>query len=76
VKYFKEFVNSSNTRADLIELLMRSEGYVESGCKTRVSQAHRIIRAGMEKEALKIIARSEGVPVGVADMAKQLMVGI
>ena len=59
VKYFEDFMNSRLKNGDLIELLMSSEGYEESGCKTRVSQSRRIIDAGRADDALNIIMASQ-----------------
>ncbi len=73
VKYFHEFSDIKSNRADLIELLKRNEGYKESGCKTRVSQSSRIVKAERAKDALRIISKSAGVPEEVSARARQLM---
>jgi hypothetical protein len=72
VKYFHEFSNELNSREDLIELLMNSEGYEESGCITRISQSRRIIKVGRSKDALSIIANSNRVPRPMRECATQL----
>lgn len=72
VKYFDNFSNKSISREDLIEKLMETEGYKESGCVTRVAQARRIIDAGRSKDALIIIASSNRVPLAVSKRANQL----
>ncbi len=72
VKYFEDFMNSRLKNEDLIELLMSSEGYEESGCKTRVSQSRRIIAAGRADDALNIIMASQRVPHEVRQKAREL----
>lgn len=73
VKYFHKFSDHRLGRDDLIELLMRNEGYKESGCKTRVSQSRRIINSGKAIDALRIVSEAERVPVKIADEAKRIM---
>ncbi len=58
VDYYDKFCDNKLSNIDLIELLMKNEGYKESGCKTRVSQSRRIIKAGMSVVALKKILKS------------------
>ena len=58
VDYYDKFCDNKLSNIDLIELLMKNEGYKESGCKTRVSQSRRIIKAGMSVAALKKIVKS------------------
>ncbi len=73
VKYFREFSDHRLAREDIIELLMKNEGYKESGCKTRVSQSRRIIGIGRAVDALKMVSESERVPPHVVDEARRLM---
>jgi hypothetical protein len=58
VDYYDKFCDNKLSNIDLIELLMKNERYKESGCKTRVSQSRRIIKAGMSVVALKKILKS------------------
>ena len=62
VKYFHKFSNHNLGREDLIELLMKKEGYKESGSKTRVSQSRRIINGGRAIDALNIVSEAGRVP--------------
>jgi len=73
VKYFELFSDSKLKDHDLIDLLMKHEGYKESGALTRVSQSRRIIREGRAKDALKIISGSGRVPEEVRKQAHLLM---
>jgi hypothetical protein len=57
---------------DLIELLMREENYMESGCRTRVSQSRRLITNGRAKDALLIVANSARVPGEISTAARRL----
>lgn len=56
VKYFEAFSDLGKNNEDLIEALIKIEGYEESGAKTRVSQACRILREDRAVNALKKIA--------------------
>lgn len=72
IKYFEEFSNPRNKSEDLIDLLMKNEGYEESGCKTRVSQSKRIIESGRGKDALELVCNSERIPLSVRERAREL----
>ena len=72
VKYFPQFSDASISKEDLIELLMRREGYMESGCKTRVTQSRRVIASGMAVDALLIVASSARVPGDLSTVAGKL----
>ena len=58
VRYFLQFSDNNMSKADLIELLMRQNNYVESGCITRVTKARRIIASERAVDALLIVASS------------------
>jgi len=73
VKYFKYFLDPSIKNEELIELLMKNEGWVESGCKTRVTQAKRIISHGKSIEALKRITNSSKIDTEISSQAKKLL---
>lgn len=72
VKYFDDFSNRILSREDLIEKLMKAEGYEESGSKTRATQARRIIDAGRARDALLIVSSSSRVPASVSERASEL----
>jgi len=73
VDYYDKFSDSRLSNADLIELLMKNEGYKESGCKTRVSQSRRIIKSGMSINALKEILKSSKLDDSTLDKAQILL---
>ena len=62
VAYFRQFADQTLSNSDVVELLMRQEGYTESGSRTRVSQARRIIRSGRAQDALMNVIQSERIP--------------
>jgi hypothetical protein len=72
VKYFPQFSDASLSNEDLIELLIRRERYMESGCKTRVTQSRRIIANGRAKDALLLVASSARVPDDISTAAGKL----
>jgi len=72
VKYFKDFSNQNLSNEYLIELLMKNEGYKESGCITRITQSRRIINSGRAKDALFKITKSKRLPKSVISHAKGL----
>jgi len=59
VKYFKLFASETIDRADIIETLKSETPYTEKSCISRTSHAKGIIRAGLGREALEIVIRSE-----------------
>jgi hypothetical protein len=69
VRYFPQFSDETMSKEDLIELLMRNENYMESGCKTRVTQARRIIASERAVDALLVVASSARVPSEVSTAA-------
>ncbi|HCR70935.1 MAG TPA: hypothetical protein DIW23_05795 [Anaerolineae bacterium] len=73
VKYFEHFLDSTIKNDELVELLMKNEGWIESGCKTRVAQAKRIINHGKSKDALKIIVNSSKIDAEINLQAKELL---
>lgn len=62
VEYFCQFADQNLSNSAVIESLMRQEGYAESGSRTRVSQARRIIRSGRTEDALRNVMQSERIP--------------
>lgn len=76
VKYFPQFSDASMSNEDLIELLIRRERYMESGCKTRVTQSRRIIASGRAVDALLIVASSARVPGDLSTAARRLALSL
>ena len=72
VKYFQDFSNESLSRHDLIEFLIREEGYKEPATGTRISNARSIIKAGCANRALNLIVESARVPKHIRDEARRL----
>ncbi len=72
VKHFDAFTDLRVSNDDLIDLLMKSEGYMESGSRTRVLQSRRIINSGRGRDALNLIASSERVPEDIRRRARKL----
>ena len=58
IKYYEYFINPKYSNSDLVALLMRKEGYTESGSRTRVTQTRRIINENKIKEALNMVIES------------------
>ena len=76
VKYFKQFCNTRIKDYELIDILMKNEGYAETGCRTRVNQSRRIIREGRAKDALMEIITSEKLSDSVRQEAADLVKSI
>jgi hypothetical protein len=72
-KYFEAFSDAARNDDDLIDALMKIEGYEESGAQTRVLQARRVIREDRAADALKIIANSERTESWVVAKARFLV---
>ena len=73
IDYYDKFCDDKISNIDLIELLMKNEGYKESGCKTRVSQSRRIIKAGMSVVVLKKIVKSSRLEDSTLKKAQELL---
>jgi len=72
-KYFEAFSDLEKADDGLVGALMTIEGYEESGARTRVSQARRIVRENRAVDALKIIAESERTESWVLAKAQYLI---
>ena len=72
VRYFPKFSDQYLSNEDLIVFLMRQENYAESGCRTRVTQARRIITNGRAADALRIVESSTRVSEEVSTEAHRL----
>lgn len=59
IKYYDQFSDLGIRQEDLVDLLMKKEGYEESGCRTRISCSRRIFREGQAEEALREVIQSE-----------------
>ena len=74
VKYFRHFSDAatSGRRGDVLFQMLMSEGFTEKSCRSRISHACGIIRAGRAKDALLMIAGSRKVPADIANQARGL----
>ena len=59
VKYFEAFSDESKESDNLIDALIKIEGYGEDSAKTKVNSARRILKYGLGLEALQIITISQ-----------------
>ena len=73
VNYYTDFANPKLSTQDLIETLMDKEGYTETACRTRTSNARRIINSGNAKRALKLIVSSGRLSEEIRGQAKKLL---
>ncbi len=73
VKYYEQFSDMRQSKEDLIDLLMKNEGYKESACSTRVTNSRRIIKSGRAKDVLIEITQSEKLDDDVKTQARKLL---
>ncbi|OKH14679.1 hypothetical protein [[Limnothrix rosea] IAM M-220] len=73
VKYFEAFSDLSKSNQDLVEALMKIEGYTENGSRTRVSRARQIIDKNFAMDALKIIIESKKTEPWIRAKAQYLI---
>ena len=75
VTYFCQFADQTLADRQVIDLLMRQEGYRESASRTRVRQARRIIESGRAGDALRNVIQSGRIPnyERVAAKARELL---
>jgi len=59
VKYYEAFSDGSKESDDLIDALIKIEGYGENSAKTKVNSARRILNDGLGLKALQIISSSQ-----------------
>ncbi len=76
VKYFGEFANNALPNRAVAEILLEREGYTEKSCRSRVSHARSIIKAGRAADALLMIAGASNVSRHTAERAKALADGL
>ncbi|WP_027268838.1 hypothetical protein [Leptolyngbya sp. PCC 6406] len=72
-KYFEAFSDLEKSDDDLVEALMKIEGYAEGGARTRVSQARHILREDRAVDALKKITESKRTESWVIAKARYLV---
>ncbi|MGA9658648.1 MAG: hypothetical protein WBQ60_06080 [Asticcacaulis sp.] len=72
VKHFELFSDASISDMDAMAFLMDTEGYEQTGSRTRVTQARRIIEAGRAKDAMKLVAEAKIEDSGLSDKAYRL----
>jgi hypothetical protein len=72
VNYFEDFTDLNKTCDALIEMLIEDKNYQESGARSRVNSARRIIREGKAKDALHLVMAANRIPEEVREKATQL----
>ena len=70
---FKEFSNGRISRDACIDLLVNKKVSNSAGAAIRTGNAQQIFRAGMEQEALEIVANSDRLDVAITSMARKLL---
>src|SRR4051812_48415148 len=73
VAYHQEFSDFGKSDAELIDLLVETEGYKRSSSITKVLGARRIISSGQDRDALEMISTASRVAPAVAEQALQLL---
>lgn len=74
VEYYEEFrAVDEISNKELIERLMKKEGYERTSASTKVSQSRRIIKTGFAQKALEEIAKSGKLDDAVKAKAKALL---
>jgi hypothetical protein len=74
VTHYELFRDKARTEPPfVVDYLMKTEKYNESGATIRASYAKQIFNAGRHVEALKIVARSERIPQESASKARMLL---
>jgi hypothetical protein len=71
VTYFREFANPDIPTQSLINLLPND--YTLNSRRTRITNARRIFREGMQDDALRIVASSENVEPEAAAIARAIL---
>jgi hypothetical protein len=72
VKYYEAFSDSSKILDDLVNALIKIEGYGDDSARTKVNSARRIINENLGLEALKIISDSQRTDSWIAPKALYL----
>ncbi|ELC9574546.1 hypothetical protein QNF02_000289 [Vibrio vulnificus] len=73
VKYFEAFFDMSKSSTDLVDAIMKIEGYNENSTKTKVSAARRIIHKKCYIKALTMVANSTNTEEWVPPRARYLL---
>ena len=73
VKYYDMFFDSNMERSNIIEVLVRDEGYKEPASGSRVSAARMIIRAEKSIEAFQLIVEAPRASDFAKDRANELL---
>lgn len=71
VRFYEEFSNSNISNQEMIELLPTE--YTLKSRQSRTSKARRILREGLEEDALWMIANSDGVDAKTAQRVRVLL---
>lgn len=71
VRFYEEFSNSNISNQEMIELLPAE--YTLKSRQSRTSKARRILREGLEEDALWMIANSDGVDDETAQKVRALL---
>ncbi len=71
VRFYEEFSNSNISNQEMIELLPAE--YTLKSRQSRTSKARRILREGLEDDALWMIANSDGVDAETAQRVRVLL---
>ena len=72
VKYFDALTNLALPNPEVVKIVQQHESYADQSCKSRVSHARSVIRAGRTHDALLLIAASASVKSEIAEQAKTL----
>lgn len=72
VKYFEAFSNETKESADLVDALIKIEGYGDDSARTKVNSARRILSCNLGLEALEIISNSQNADSWVVPKANFL----
>jgi hypothetical protein len=73
VKYYGEFQDPAKSDEELIEMLVRAEGYAEKASVTKVNKSRSIIHAGRGADALIEITQSTHVEGEIISQARKLL---
>ena len=72
VTYFRNFGDFSLPNEDLAELIRTERGYTEKACRSRISHARSIIKAGRAKDAFAMIANAKNVKPEIREIASRM----
>ena len=72
IEYFELLTNSYVPKNQIVKKLMTLERYSETGTKTRVNCAQRILKNNLIQEVLEIIVTSKKIPIATRNKAIRL----